>query len=87
MEDADLHDTIYLRLLRVSDAVRDVMSSEPAIVGRHPDVPWTTIRALGDHLHHEYYKVDPATIWQTFARGDVDALVSAARRELTTSDA
>ncbi|MBD5657050.1 MAG: DUF86 domain-containing protein [Candidatus Eremiobacteraeota bacterium] len=83
----DLHDLIYFRLLCVSEAVRHSLLLDPMIAERHPEIPWPAIRALGNVLRHEYGEVDRAIIWQTFARGDVDALVEAVRQEITRLDA
>ena len=36
--------------------------SEP-IRKRHPDVPWKQMRGFASFSKHEYWKVDPARVW------------------------
>jgi uncharacterized protein with HEPN domain len=84
--DADLHDLIYFRLLRVSEAVRNVLLLEPDIEGRQPAIPWPRIRAIGNVLRHEYGDLDPSLLWQTFARGQIHDLIRVAQDELSRLD-
>ena len=85
--DADVCDLTYYRLLCVSEAVRNVLQVDPAIVERQPHIPWTAIRALGNILRHEYGGIDPSTIWRTFERGDLAVLIAAAQLELLRLEA
>jgi uncharacterized protein with HEPN domain len=80
--DADMHDSVYFRLLCVSEAVRHAMLLDPSLAERNPRIPWRAIRALGNVLRHDYGEIDAAIIWSTVARGDVDALVAVAQDEL-----
>jgi uncharacterized protein with HEPN domain len=86
-EDADLHDLVYFRLLCVSEAARNALLLDPEIAQRNPGIPWREIRGLGNVLRHEYGEIDSTSIWVTFARGDIDALIAAARGELARLDA
>jgi uncharacterized protein with HEPN domain len=84
--DADLHDLIYFRLLCVSEAVRNILLLEPDIEGRYPSIPWPKVRAIGNVLRHEYGDLDPALLWQTFARGQIHDLIRVAQDELSRLD-
>jgi uncharacterized protein with HEPN domain len=84
--DADLHDLIYFRLLCVSEAVRNILLLEPEIEGRHASIPWPRVRAIGNVLRHEYGDLDPALLWQTFARGQIHDLIRVAQDELSRLD-
>lgn len=77
---------MYFRLLCVSEAVRNALLLDPEVVSRNPGIPWKQIRALGNVLRHEYGEIDATTVWQTFARGDVESLILAAQGEISRLD-
>ena len=44
----------------ISEAVRAL---PPELVAKHPHIEWNKIIAIGNLLRHEYYRIDPATMW------------------------
>lgn len=44
----------------VSEAARHIPAE---MTVRHPEVPWNDIRAIGNRLRHEYYRIDDAITW------------------------
>jgi uncharacterized protein with HEPN domain len=48
---------------------------------RYPDVPWRRMRGLSSFAKHEYWRVDPAELW------NVIEAVPAIRRELSRVEA
>lgn len=53
----------------------------PELKARHPAVDWRRVAGAGNVYRHEYPAVEPRQVWIT-ARGHLDALEAAARREL-----
>lgn len=47
-------------LLIISEAVKNLPADLKA---RRPEIPWDSIRALGNFLRHEYASIDNARIW------------------------
>jgi uncharacterized protein with HEPN domain len=45
----------------VSEAVRHLPDDMLAL---RPEIAWPDVRALGNVLRHEYWRVDPAIIWR-----------------------
>lgn len=45
----------------ISEAVRAL---PPALTGRHPEIEWAKIAAIGNVLRHEYERIDPQTMWE-----------------------
>jgi len=45
----------------ISEAVRAL---PPNLTGRHPEIEWAKIAAIGNILRHEYERVDPQTMWE-----------------------
>ena len=54
-------DAVERCLLRISEAARKLEGLAEKMA---PDQPWSSIRAVGNVLRHEYDEVDPATIWE-----------------------
>ena len=44
----------------ISEAVRAL---PPEFVAKYPHIEWQKIVGIGNLLRHEYYRVDPATMW------------------------
>lgn len=47
----------------ISEASRSLPDSARA---QHPSIRWADIAGIGNILRHEYQRVDPFTMWQTF---------------------
>ncbi len=85
--DADLRDLVIYRLQCVSEATKNVLALDPAIAERHPEIPWRSVRDMGNALRHDYENVDLEVIWETVTSGKLSALVVVAREELAKLDA
>ena len=44
----------------ISEAARAL---PPELLAKYPHVEWQKIIAIGNLLRHEYYRIDPATMW------------------------
>ena len=45
----------------ISEAVRHLPD---AMLARRPEIPWSDVRAIGNLIRHEYWRVDPAIFWR-----------------------
>ena len=45
----------------ISEAVRHIPDDWLA---EHPDQPWAAIRATGNKIRHEYFRIDEAILWE-----------------------
>ncbi len=77
---------MYYRVQCVSEAVRNVLTVDPAIAERAPEIPWQNIRGVGNILRHDYGDVEAAVIWRTVTGADVAALLAVAQREIERLD-
>ncbi len=85
--DADLRDLVIYRLQCVSEATKNVISCDPTIMERHPEIPWRNIQDIGNLLRHEYENVDAEVVWETVTSGKLRALVTVAHTEMARLDA
>lgn len=57
----------------ISEAARHLPD---ALLAMRPDIAWNDVRAIGNRIRHEYWRVDPALIW-SIAADDLPALRAA----------
>ena len=62
----------------ISEAVRRIPDDWLA---EFPTEPWAQIRAIGNRIRHEYYRLDDAILWEVIVT-DAPALESVMRRML-----
>src|SRR5580704_685255 len=53
---------VRIRLLEISEAVK---ASPAEMLGSQPDIPWTQIARMRDHLAHRYFDTDHAVLQAT----------------------
>jgi len=52
-----------------------------------PDIPWSRIADIGNHLRHAYHKVDFEILWNTWESGELAALHEAMQRMIEKLEA
>ncbi|WP_186419216.1 HepT-like ribonuclease domain-containing protein [Bosea sp. CS1GBMeth4] len=57
----------------ISEAVRHLPD---ALLAMRPDIAWNDVRAIGNRIRHEYWRVDPALVW-SIAADDLPTLRAA----------
>jgi uncharacterized protein with HEPN domain len=45
----------------ISEAVRHLPDE---MLARRSEIPWSDVRAIGNLIRHEYWRVDPAIVWR-----------------------
>ena len=75
LPEAVVHDAVRMRLVEISEAVRNLPAS---VTATEPAIPWSRVSLLGERLTRRYLDTTPALVFGT-ARVDVPAL-----REATT---
>ena len=56
----------------------------PELVAKYPQIEWQKIVAIGNLLRHEYYRIDPATMWDiaTVRLPELEPVIVAMLKEL-----
>jgi uncharacterized protein with HEPN domain len=44
----------------ISEASRHL---PPALIARHPEIPWDQVKGIGSVLRHEYHRISDKVIW------------------------
>ena len=65
----------------ISEAARAL---PPELLAKHPGIEWQKIIAIGNLLRHEYYRIDPATMWDiaTVQLPKLEPVIEAMLKEL-----
>lgn len=72
IDDPKTRSAVLYQLLVVGEAVKRL---SPAFREQHPDIPWTLIAGMRDHLIHAYDTDDWEEVWITVTR-DVPLLLT-----------
>jgi uncharacterized protein with HEPN domain len=59
---------VAMAFVLIDEATSNIETHFPSFVTDHPDLPWTTITAMGA-IHRQLHKTDPAAIWQMVKTG------------------
>jgi uncharacterized protein with HEPN domain len=90
LDDKTFADVFSDRLLRagyerfleiISEASRHI---PPEMKDGAPEIPWSDIAAIGNHLRHAYHRVDFEILWRIYDDGELHELRAAAKRFLQT---
>lgn len=60
MNDRALRYALQFAILIIAEAVRHIPLE---LRNQHPTISWPNIVAIGNHLRHEYHRIDPAVVW------------------------
>ncbi len=82
LDDGLVFDAVRIRLIEIGEAVKAI---DPALLEREPDVPWTDVAAMRNHLAHRYFDTAHAIIQATVDH-DIPPLLAAAQRLLGATD-
>lgn len=76
LDDGLVFDAIRVRLIEIGEAVKAI---DPELLRLEPDIPWSDIAGMRDHLAHRYFDTAHG-ILQATVDHDLPPLVTATRR-------
>lgn len=76
--DGLVFDAVRVRLIEIGEAVKDI---DPELLASEPDIPWSDIAGMRDHLAHRYFDTAHSIVQATVDE-DLPPLVAAAERLL-----
>ena len=84
LDDGLVFDAVRVRLIEIGEAVKAI---DPALLPEEPDIPWTDVAGMRNHLAHRYFDTAHSSVQATVAE-DLPPLVAAVERiieRITTS--
>ena len=82
LSDGLVFDAVRVRLIEIGEAVKAVPNE---VLAGEPDLPWSEIARMRDHLAHHYFDTTHSIVAATVAQ-DLPELRGAIQRLLQTSD-
>ena len=76
LDDGLVYDAVRVRLIEIGEAVKDI---DPDLLATVPEIPWSAIARLRDHLTHRYFDTDRA-ILQDVVDSEIDPLLAAVQQ-------
>jgi uncharacterized protein with HEPN domain len=70
-----VYDAVRVRLIEIGEAVKGI---SPELLEQEPDIPWSAIARMRDHLAHHYFDTDHAVV-QDVVDNELDPLLRAVR--------
>lgn len=59
LDDGLVYDAVRVRLIEIGEAVKGI---DPDLLATEPDIPWSAIARMRDHLAHHYFDTDHAIV-------------------------
>ena len=82
ISDTLVFDAVRVRLIEIGEAVKAI---DPALLAREPDVAWTDVAGMRDHLAHRYFDTAHSIVEATVLH-DLPPLVAATERLIVELD-
>lgn len=76
LSDGLIYDAVRVRLIEIGEAVKAIAGR---VLASEPDVPWSAIARMRDHLAHHYFDSEHSFVAGAVAH-DLEPLESAVRR-------
>jgi uncharacterized protein with HEPN domain len=82
LRDGLVYDAVRVRLIEIGEAVKGI---RPDLLAEMPEVPWSEIARMRDHLAHRYFDTDHAIV-QDVVDNELGPLLEAVRMLLGRGD-
>lgn len=76
LADGLVFDAVRVRLIEIGEAVKAI---DDSLLAREPDIPWSDIAGMRDHLAHRYFDTTHAIVQATIDH-DLPPLENAVKR-------
>lgn len=65
LDDARTQQAIVLNLVVIGEAATRLLRDHPGLAGRHPDIPWNSMKGMRNRIAHGYFDIDMTIVWET----------------------
>jgi uncharacterized protein with HEPN domain len=56
---------VLLNIMVIGEASAKLAASDPELLAKHPEVPWSAMRGMRNRVMHGYFDVDLQVVWDT----------------------
>lgn len=65
LTDKRTQQAVIMSLVIIGEAATKVMDQHGQFVGRHPEVPWRSMRGMRNRIAHGYFDINLDVVWDT----------------------
>lgn len=65
LADKRTQSAVIMSLIVIGEAATKLMDHYPEFTGRHPDVPWRSMRGMRNRIAHGYFEINLDVVWDT----------------------
>lgn len=65
LADKRTQSAVVMSLVVIGEAATKVMDRYPDFAGRHPGVPWRSMRGMRNRIAHGYFEINLDVVWDT----------------------
>jgi uncharacterized protein with HEPN domain len=62
--DENLRDAVCMRLMSLTDCIKEYLKETPSVAERFPHIPWDNIVRFRDKIAHHYEGIDCDVVWE-----------------------
>ena len=56
---------VILNILVIGEAATKIANEYPEFIGRHPEVPWKSMKGMRNRIAHGYFDINLDIVWNT----------------------
>jgi uncharacterized protein with HEPN domain len=64
-QDTRTQQAVLLNIMIIGEAATKLAQSDPDLLVRHPQVPWSSMRGMRNRVAHGYFDIDLQVVWNT----------------------
>jgi uncharacterized protein with HEPN domain len=64
-QDKRTQQAVLLNIMIIGEAATKLAQSDPGLLARHPQVPWSSMRGMRNRVAHGYFDIDLQVVWDT----------------------
>jgi uncharacterized protein with HEPN domain len=64
-QDKRTQQAVLLNIMIIGEAATKLAQTDPDLLARHPQVPWSSMRGMRNRVAHGYFDIDLQVVWNT----------------------
>lgn len=64
IQDENLRDAVCMRLMSLSESIKEYLKENPNLPDEYPDIPWNNIVRFRNKIAHHYEGIDYDVVWE-----------------------
>ncbi|MGA9767219.1 MAG: DUF86 domain-containing protein [Rhodomicrobium sp.] len=65
LADKRTQQAVIMSLVIVGEAATKIMDQHAEFAGKHPEVPWRSMRGMRNRIAHGYFEINLDVVWET----------------------